>query len=119
MGLEEIVLRGKRMAQALDGWKVFHSGGGIFLAVKDFPLKDGIGKAAVVVNGDSAAAYHRADDWVRADEYVGVLGHLEDAEEVILVWRKDDDLDCRVAEALFGSEVVAELKEVLASEVWN
>lgn len=115
----EIAARGQQISQALPGWKVLHTGGGMFVAVKDFPLKEENGEAAVVIDGDAAAAYRRPDGWVRADEYASVLGHVEDAEEVILAWPQDKGLECHPAEGLFGQEVAREIKEALLSRVWD
>lgn len=116
---KEIALRAEQMARALPAWEVLHTGGGVFVAVRDFPLRGEDGEAAVVIDGDTAAAYRRPDGWVRAGEYASALGHLEGAEEVVLVWPQGGGLDCSAAEGLLGREAVDEIRGALLSGVWG
>lgn len=68
------------MGVNLPGWKVVHTGGGVFVAACDFPLADG-GTAAVTVTDDSACLHGRADgSYLTSREW---LDHEEAGEEEI------------------------------------
>lgn len=112
-------LRGEKIAAALPGWEVLHTGGGVFVAVKEFPLKGG-GGAAVAVDGETATAHRRPDgSWVAAAEYASALGHVEGAEEVLLAWPEGEGFCLELAEEMFGPEAAAEVRRALASDAWE
>lgn len=116
---KDIALQGNRMARELAGWKVLHTGGGMFVAVKDFQIQDGSGEAAVVIDGDAASAYRRPNGWIQTDEYLAELGHIEDADEVVLAYPEGDGFNYSKAESLLGREAALEVVKALMSEVWE
>lgn len=89
------------------------------MAVRDYPLKDGSAQAAVVVDGDAASAYRRPGGWVRAEEYLSAFGHVEDADEVVLIRPCGEGLDCSAAEDLLGPQAAHEIREAMLSEAWD
>jgi len=66
------------------GWKVVHTGGGVFVGVKDFPLPRG-GRFGVVAGVDRASAYRSGERLLTAAEIEAVWMEGGEAEEVILV----------------------------------
>jgi hypothetical protein len=42
-----------------------------------------------------------------------------EAEEVVLICPKGDNLDCSMAENILSSEAVQDIRKALLSDVWN
>lgn len=76
-----------RVTQFLPGWLVRHTGGGVFVALKNCRIAwEGQGcLAGVSVDGDTAVAYRADGSWLNASE-IGEISCLSDSiEEVLLV----------------------------------
>lgn len=103
------------MEVALPGWSVAHTGGGVLVAVRDFPLSGG-GAATVTVADDVACLHRKVDgSWATAGEWLKALGHLDDAEEQEIGWLAGDRVPMFAPEAeeLLGEEALEEIARAM------
>lgn len=105
----------EKLRAALPGWDIVHTGGGMFVAVRDFPLAGG-GAAAVTVTDDSACLRKKPDDsYATAKEWLDALGHLDDAEDEEIGWLGGDGSPMFAPEAqeLLGEEALREIARAM------
>ncbi|MGB9886655.1 MAG: hypothetical protein ACPLRW_06620 [Moorellales bacterium] len=103
------------MEVILPGWNVVHTGGGVFVAVRDFPLAGG-GAAAVTVTDDSVCLHRKGDgSYVMAEEWLDVLGHLDEVEDEEMGWLSGDGVPMFTEEArdLLGQEALEEIARAM------
>lgn len=100
------------MAGILPGWEIVHTGGGIYVAVRDFPLAGG-GMAAVTVTDDTAAVHGRPSDGglLTKAEW---LKH-EEAEEEVIGWiaERGGAVFTPGAKDLLGEEALKEIARAM------
>lgn len=98
------------LSGALPGWEVVHTGGGVFVAVRDFPLTGG-GLAAVTVTDDTAAVHGRSDGGLLTrDEW-----KHEEAEEEVIGWIAEEGgaVFTPGAKDLLGEEALKEIARAM------
>ncbi|MGI9951959.1 hypothetical protein V3F56_06295 [Moorellaceae bacterium AZ2] len=77
-----------KIEKLLPGWSVLHTGGGVFIALKDCRItwKGKECVAGISVDGDIAAAYRVGDTWLDAAKIKKKVGCFEEeVQEVVFV----------------------------------